>query len=120
MLEEVFGEPFEGGQYFLLRHEGHLAVDLRELRLAVGPQILIAEALHDLEVAVVARYHQNLLEGLGALRQGVRFPGIHAAGHDEVARTFRRTLDEEGRFDLDESFGCRGTYAFPGPAWSGR
>ncbi len=38
--------------------ERRLDVDLRELRLAVGPQVLVAEAARHLEVAVVARDHQ--------------------------------------------------------------
>ena len=35
--------------------EAHLQVELGELGLAVGAQVLVAEAAHDLEVAVEAR-----------------------------------------------------------------
>ena len=56
--------------------EAHLEVDLGELRLAVGAGVFIAEALADLQVAVAARDHQDLLEDLGALRQGVELAGV--------------------------------------------
>ena len=36
----------------------HLAVDLGELRLTIGTQILISEALHHLEVPVDTGNHQ--------------------------------------------------------------
>ena len=102
LLIQVFGQPFEGVEDILAGHEGHLAVDLGELRLAVGPQVLVAEALDDLEVAVHAGHHEDLLEGLGRLGQGVELTRVHAAGHYEVARPFRGALDEAGRLDLHE------------------
>ena len=51
--------------------ERRLDVDLRELRLAVGAQILVAEAARDLEVAVEAGHHEQLLVDLRRLRQRV-------------------------------------------------
>ncbi len=42
--------------------ERHFEVELRELRLAVGAEVLIAEAARNLEIAVVAGDHQQLLE----------------------------------------------------------
>ena len=51
--------------------ERHLDVDLRELGLPIGAQVLVAEALHDLEVAIDAADHQDLLEDLRRLRQRV-------------------------------------------------
>ncbi len=38
---------------------------------AVGPRVFIAEAADDLHVLVAAGHHQDLLEQLRALRQGV-------------------------------------------------
>ena len=102
LLEEVLGQAFEHVQHILLVHEAHLAVDLRELRLAVGAQVLVAEATHNLEVAVVTGHHQQLFEGLGALRQGVELAGIHTAGHHKVAGTLGRALDEHGGLNLQE------------------
>ena len=51
--------------------ERHFQVELRELRLPVGPQVLVAEAAGDLHVAVVAGDHQDLLVELRRLRQRV-------------------------------------------------
>jgi hypothetical protein len=47
-----------------LVEEGGLDIDLGELRLPVGAQILVAEALGDLVVAIKAGHHQQLLEQL--------------------------------------------------------
>ncbi len=65
-----------GAHHHLLDHmknvflprKRHFQVELREFQLAVGALIFIAEALHDLEVFVHSRDHQDLLENLGRLR----------------------------------------------------
>ena len=89
--------------------ERHLDVDLRELELAVGAQVLVAEAAHDLEVAIRARDHQDLLEDLRRLRQRVELARVDAARHEEVARAFRRRLREDRRLDLPEALRRRNT-----------
>ena len=63
----------------VLVDEAHLEVELRELGLPVAAQVLVAEAARDLEVAVDARDHQQLLELLRALRQGVDGARLEAA-----------------------------------------
>ena len=63
----------------LLVEERGLDVDLRELGLAVGAQVLVAEALRDLVVAVEAGDHQQLLEELRRLRQREEHAVVHAA-----------------------------------------
>ena len=40
----------------------HFQIDLREFRLAIGAQIFIAEAAHDLKIFVEAGDHQDLFE----------------------------------------------------------
>ena len=45
------------GQHVVLVDEAHLGVELHELVLAVGPQVLVAEAAGDLVVAVEAADH---------------------------------------------------------------
>ena len=89
----------------VLVDEAHLEVELGELRLAVAAQVLVAEAAGDLEVAVDARDHQELLELLGALRQGVDAARLEARRDDEVAGALGRRLDEVRRLDLDEAVG---------------
>ncbi len=55
-----------------------LDVDLRELGLAIGAKVLVAEAFDDLIVAVEARHHQHLLEQLRRLRQRVELSVVDA------------------------------------------
>jgi hypothetical protein len=55
--------------------EAHLGVELHELELAVGAQILVAQAARDLVVAVHAADHEQLLEQLRALGQRVELAG---------------------------------------------
>jgi hypothetical protein len=64
----------------VLAQERGLDVDLRELGLAVGAQVLVAEALGDLVVAVEAGHHQQLLEQLGRLRQREELPSCTRLG----------------------------------------
>ena len=102
--EHVLGPALENLQHVFLLDERHLAVDLCELGLAVGAQVFVAEAAHDLEILVVAGDHQQLFEGLRRLGQGIELVGVHAAGDDEVAGAFGRRVDQIGGFDLEEAF----------------
>jgi hypothetical protein len=88
-----------------LVEERGLDVDLRELGLAVGAQVLVAEALGDLVVAIEPGDHQQLLEELGRLRQREEHAVVDAARHEVVARTFGRALGEHRRLDVDEAVG---------------
>ena len=64
-----------------LRDEAHLEVELVELaRQTVGARILVAEAGRDLEIAVEAGDHQELLVLLRSLRQGVEL-ARHGCGY---------------------------------------
>ena len=69
--EEGFHQPLVEGEEIVAVDEAHLDVDLGELGLAVGPQVLVPETADDLEIAVATRDHQGLLELLGRLGQGV-------------------------------------------------
>ena len=86
-----------------LGQERRLDVDLRELGLAVGAQILVAIALADLVVAVEARHHQHLLEQLRRLRQRVEHAVVDARRHEEFARALGCGLVERRRLDVDEA-----------------
>jgi hypothetical protein len=87
--------------------EAHLQIDLRELKLAVGAQVLVAEAAGDLEVAVEAGDHEDLLEDLRRLRQRVELARMHAAGDEKIARALGRGLGQDGRFDLEKALRLR-------------
>src|SRR4029077_7732633 len=87
----------------VLVDEAHLEVELGELRLAVTPEVLVPEAPGDLEIAVDTCDHQQLLELLGALRQGINRARLEPRGDDEVPGALCRRLDEVLRLDLDEA-----------------
>jgi hypothetical protein len=78
-------------------------VDLREFRLAVGAQVLVAEATGNLEIAVESRDHQNLFEDLRRLRQRVELAVMHAAGNQIVARALGRRARQNRRLDFVEA-----------------
>ncbi len=86
----------------VLLDEAHLEVELGELGLAVGAEVLVAEAAGDLVVALVAAHHQQLLEELRRLRQRVPRARLEPRGHEEVARPLGRGAREDRRLDVDE------------------
>ena len=104
ILEQGPHHALEHIQDILLLHEAHLAVDLCELRLTVSAKVLVPEAAHDLEVAVVAGNHKELLEGLWRLGKGVELAGVHPGRDHEVAGSFRSGLDQIRGLDLHETF----------------
>ncbi len=86
----------------VLRDERHLDVELGELRLAVGAEVLVAVAAGDLVVPLHARHHQQLLEQLRGLRQRIPGAGLQADRDQEVARALRRRPGQGRRLDLVE------------------
>ena len=101
--EEVTAHAFKHLDNILLLNETHFAVDLRKLRLTVGTKVFVAEAFHDLEVAVETTHHQQLFECLRRLRQCVELTLVHTAWHHEVARTLRSRFDEHRSFHFDKA-----------------
>ena len=89
--------------HVLALHEAHLDVHLRELGLAVGAQVLVAEAAGDLVIALDAPHHQHLLELLGALGQRVETARVRAARHDVVACALGRGVRQDGRLHLQKA-----------------
>ncbi len=75
---QVLGDPgrdrFECGQYVFLPPERSFEVELGELELAIGPEILIAVAAGHLVVPLDTTDHQQLLEQLWGLREGIEVP----------------------------------------------
>jgi hypothetical protein len=80
------------GHDILARHERRLDVDLRELRLSVRSQVLVAETPRDLEVPVEPGDHEQLLVQLRRLRQCVELAGMHTARDQVIPRAFRGGL----------------------------
>ena len=81
--------------HVVLVDERHLEVELGELGLAVGAQVLVAEAAGDLVVALEAADHQQLLEQLRRLRQRVERAGLDPR-RDEDSRARPRASSESG------------------------
>ena len=85
-LEHTREHRLDRGEHVVLGDEAHLEVELIKLaRAPVRPGILVAEAGRDLEITVEARDHDQLLEHLRRLREGVEFPRMHPAGYEIVA-----------------------------------
>ena len=76
--------------------EGGFDVELSELGLAVGAEIFVAKTARDLEVALDAADHQELLVLLGSLRERVETAGGEARGHEEIAGSSGVLLDSTG------------------------
>ena len=93
----------EKREHILLVHEASLHVHLGKLGLAVGAQILVAEAAGHLIVFVDTRHHQELLVDLRALGQGIECAGVHTAGYQIVARALRSGFAQDGRFHLQKA-----------------
>ena len=100
--EGVCQHVLERAHDVVLLDEAHLDVHLRELGLAVCAQVLVAEALGDLVVALDAADHEELLQELRGLRQRVEVAGLGAARHKEVARALGRGLEERRGLHLEE------------------
>ena len=87
---------------FFFTQKGGLDIDLGELGLTVGPQILVPETLGDLVITIVACNHQQLLKELGRLRQCKEVTIVHTTGHQVIPGTFGCTFGEHGGLDVNE------------------
>ena len=83
--------------------KGGFDVDLGELGLPVGPQVLVPEAANDLVVALHPRHHEELLEELGGLREGEEAPLLGAARHEVVAGALGGRLGQHRGLDVEEA-----------------
>src|SRR5581483_3740908 len=101
-LERADDRRLHHVEYVLAFDERHLEVELAELELTVGAEILVAPARGDLVVAVVAADHAELLEELRRLGEREELPGLQADRHEEVARAFGCAARHARRPDVDE------------------
>jgi len=104
LLEQPLDHRLHGGEDVLLRHEAHLDIQLVEVGgRAVGARVFIAETGRDLEIAVEARHHDQLLELLRRLRQRVELTRMQARGHQKVARTLGAGGGDDRRLELGKT-----------------
>ena len=102
--DEPAEEQLDLAENVFLRGKRHLEVDLVKLAGAtVRPGRLVPEARCDLEVAFDPAHHQQLLELLGRLGEGVELTWVEAARHEVVAGALGRRGSEHGRLDLQET-----------------
>ena len=103
LVENSLDEAFVYRDDILLIGKRHLKVDLRELRLTVGAQILVAEAARYLKIAVKSRIHEKLLIKLRRLRKSVELSVVEAARDKIVSRALGRGLYKAGSLDIDKA-----------------
>ena len=103
LTQHVLGD----GDDIVLLDEAHLHVELSELGLAVGAEVLIAVAAGDLVVALHAGDHEELLEQLRTLRQGVPGARCQSSRDQEVAGALRGGAGQGGGLDLHEVMGVQ-------------
>ena len=103
-FENILQHPLAQLADIFFSHKTHFHIQLGKFRLAVGTQIFIAEAACQLEISVGSGYHQNLLEELGALRQGIKAAGVYSGGHQIIAGALWGALAENGRFNFVKAF----------------
>ena len=109
-LRRVPAERLEGADDHLLQHVEHifalderqLEVELPELELPVGAQVLVPPAGRDLVVAIEPADHAELLEDLRRLREREEAARLKADGHDEVTSPLRRPARHARRPHVDE------------------
>src|SRR5271166_1137478 len=103
LLEHPAQDRLDRGEHVLLGDKTHLDVELIEFSgRAVGARVLIAETGRDLEIAVEARHHDELLELLRRLRQRVEFSRMQARRHQKVARALGAGGGQDRRLELEE------------------
>ncbi len=78
LLEHAGDDGLDGCENIVLLDKAHLEIELIELtRQTVGARVLVAETGRDLEIAVEARHHQQLLVLLRRLRQRIELAGMN-------------------------------------------
>src|SRR5262249_28375778 len=104
LFEHAAHHRLDRVEHVLLGDETHLKVELVKFAgPAIGARILVAEAGSDLEVAVEARNHDQLLELLRRLRQRVEFPRMQPRRDKIVARALGRGRGQDRRLELEET-----------------
>src|SRR5215831_6427360 len=104
LLEHAAHHRLDRVEYVLLGDETHFQIELVKFtRRTIGARILVAEAGGDLEVAVEARNHDQLLELLRRLRQRVEFSRMQPQRHEIIARALGRGRGQDRRLELEEA-----------------
>src|SRR5580704_3426913 len=104
LLENPAQHRLDRGKDILLGDKTHFDIELVEFAgAAVGARILVAKTRRDLEIAIEARHHDELLELLRRLRQGVEFSRMQAGRHQKIARAFWTGSGENRSLELEKA-----------------
>src|SRR5690606_9578703 len=104
LLEHTAKHWLDRLKNIFLRDEAHFEIELVELaRTTVGARVLVAEAGRNLEIAIEAGDHQQLLEHLRRLRKRVELARMHAARNEVVARAFGAAGGQDRGLELGEA-----------------
>ena len=80
---------------------------MSELRLPVGPQVLVAESTGKLVIPFDACYHQHLLVLLWGLGQSIELARALTAGNKKLSSSFGSALEKHGRLDFQKVVGVK-------------
>ena len=86
----------------LLSDERGFDIDLSELWLAICPEVFVAKTAGNLEIALHASNHEQLLVLLRCLRKRVKITGAETGWNEEVASAFRSAFRKDRSFDFRE------------------
>ena len=104
LFEQVCQQSLIDIDNIIYINESKLHIDLGELRLTVGTQVLVTEAFYNLDIAVIAGAHQKLFEQLRRLRQCIEAARMNTARYQIVSGAFRCGFRQHRGFDLKETF----------------
>ncbi len=103
-LEHAAQHWLDRREHVFLRHEAHLDIELVELAgRAIGAGVLVAKARRDLEIAVEAGHHDELLELLRSLGQCIELAGMDARRHQEISRALGARRRQDRGLELEEA-----------------
>ena len=101
LFEEALHQRLPKGHHRLFIRKGQLDVHLGEFGLAIGPEVLVPEALGNLVVAIKPGNHEELLKELGRLGQGEKLSEVGAARHEVIPGALRSGPSEDRGFHVD-------------------
>ena len=103
-LEHPLHNRLNGGKNIGLLDKAHLDIQLIKIGgRAVGTRVFVAETGRDLKITVEPRHHDQLLELLGGLRQGVELARMQARRHQKIARAFGGRCGDDRRLEFGEA-----------------
>ena len=108
LLAKVGGERNEEwldllANYFTVVDKRHFTVELIEITIkTVGSGVFVTEARGDLEIFVNATNHEELLELLRRLRQGIKSAWVKPGGHEKITGAFRGRVGKNRCGDFGE------------------